>query len=169
VVFFYQGKQLPFHNYRHEIEAFAQAMLQRTIKPELEVYNPSMFLEVENLIAKNLLALPYYINLVMGVNGMGGYPGTPENFLTMLRHLPDNSICNVSGIGKYQLTMNTMAILTGCNVRTGLEDNVFYHKGKLATSNAQLVERVVRLAKELGRDIATPDEARTLLRIGGAS
>jgi 3-keto-5-aminohexanoate cleavage enzyme len=62
-----------------------------------------------------------------------------------------------------------MAILTGCNVRTGLEDNVFYHKGKLATSNAQLVERVVRLAKELGRDIATPDEARTLLRIGGAS
>jgi len=169
VVFFYQGKQLPFHNYRHEIEAFAQAMLQRTIKPELEVYNPSMFLEVENLIAKNLLAPPYYINLVMGVNGMGGYPGTPENFLTMLRHLPDNSICNVSGIGKYQLTMNTMAILTACNVRTGLEDNVFYHKGELATSNAQLVERVVRLAKEIGRDIATPDEARILLRIGESS
>lgn len=166
VVFFYQGKELPFMNYRHEIEAFAHAMLQRNIKPELEVYNPSMFLEVENLIAKKLLKPPYYINLVMGVNGMGGYEGTPENLLTMLRHLPEGSIFNVSGIGKYQLAMNTMSILLGGHVRTGLEDNVFYTKGVLAHSNAQLVERVVRLARELGREIASPKEAREILGIG---
>lgn len=166
VVFFYQGKELPFINYRHEIEAFAQAMLQRNIKPELELYNPSMFLEVENLIAQKLLKPPYYINLVMGVNGMGGYAGTPENLLTMLRHLPEGSIFNVSGIGKYQLAMNTMSMLLGGHVRTGLEDNVFYQKGVLAHSNAQLVERVVRLARELGREIASPEEAREILGMG---
>lgn len=169
VVFFYQGKELPFMNYRHEIEAFAQAMLQRNIKPELEVYNPSMFLEVEHLIGRQLLTPPYYINFVMGVNGMGGYAGTPENLLTMLGHLPDGSLFNVSGIGRYQLAMNTMAILLGGNVRTGLEDNVFYAKGELASSNAQMVKRIVRLARELGRDIASPDEARSILRIGGTS
>ena len=166
VVFFYQGKELPFINLRHEIEAFAQAMIERNIKPELEVYNPSMFMEVENLIEKNLLRPPYYINLVMGVNGMGGFAGTPENLLTMIRHLPPGSIFNVSGIGKYQLTMNTMAIIAGGHVRTGLEDNVFYAKGIMAQSNAQLVERIVRLARELGRDIASPQEAREILEIG---
>lgn len=166
VVFFYQGKELPFINLRHEIEAFAQAMIERNIKPELEVYNPSMFLEVENLIAKRLLKPPYYINLVMGVNGMGGFAGTPENLLTMIRHLPSGSIFNVSGIGKYQLAMNTMAILSGGHVRIGLEDTVFYAKGILAQSNAQLVERIVRLARELGRDIASPKEAREILGIG---
>ncbi|MCX8124437.1 MAG: 3-keto-5-aminohexanoate cleavage protein [Spirochaetes bacterium] len=166
VVFFYQGKELPFMNYRHEIEAFARAMRELNIKPELELYNPSMFLEVENLIAKQLLQPPYYINLVMGVNGMGGYEATPENLLTMVRHLPPGSIFNVSGIGKYQLAMNTMSILLGGHVRTGLEDNVFYSKSILAQSNAQLVERLVRLARELGREIALPNEAREILGIG---
>ncbi len=166
VVFFYRDRELPFMNYRHEIEAFARAMLDRNIKPELEVYNPSMFIEVENLIAKKLLKPPYYINLVMGVNGMGGYAGTPENLLTMVRHLPHGSIFNVSGIGKYQLAMNTMSILSGGHVRTGLEDNVFYTKGVLAHSNAQLVERLARLSREFGREIASPQEAREILGIG---
>ncbi len=166
VVFFYQGKELPFMNYRHEIEAFAKAMLARSIKPELEVYNPSMFGEVHNLIFKQLLKPPYYINLVMGVNGMGGYAGTPENLLTMIRHLPGDSIFNVSGIGKYQLAMNIMAIISGGHVRTGLEDNVFYSKGMLAQSNAHLVERIVRIAGEIGRGIASPAEAREILGIG---
>lgn len=161
VVFFYQGKELPFINYRSEIEAFAKAMLERNIKPELELYNPSMFLEVENLIQiqKQLIESPYYINLVMGVNGMGGFAKTPENLLTMIQCLPQHSIFNVSGIGKCQLAMSTIAILMGGHVRTGLEDNVFYKKGELASSNAQLVERIVRLAHELGRDIASPAEA----------
>jgi len=169
VVFFYQGKELPFINYRSEIEAFAKAMLKRNIKPELELYNPSMFLEVVNLIQKQLLKPPYYINLVMGVNGMGGFPGTTENLLTMIRCLPEHSIFNVSGIGKCQLAMNTIAILLGGHVRTGLEDNVFYKKGQLASSNAQLIERIVKLANELGRDIASPSEARNILGIGDRS
>jgi 3-keto-5-aminohexanoate cleavage enzyme len=165
VVFFYQGREVVFQNLRSEIEAFAAAMLSRNIKPELEVYNPSMFGEVENLIGKNLLKQPYYINLVMGVNGMGGFPGTPENLVAMTGRLPDGALFNVSGIGRCQLAMSTMSIITGGHVRVGLEDNVFYRKNEPALSNAQFVERVVRLARELGREVASPDEARKMLGI----
>ena len=76
VVFFHEGRELPFINLRSEIEAFAAAMLERGIKPEMEVYNPSMFGEVDNPIKRGLLSKPYYINFVMGVGGMGGFPGT---------------------------------------------------------------------------------------------
>jgi 3-keto-5-aminohexanoate cleavage enzyme len=72
---------------------------------------------------------------------------------------------SVAGVGQFQLPMATMAILTGGHVRVGLEDNLFYKKGELAESNAQLVARVVRLAHELGRTVATPDEAREILGI----
>ena len=166
IVFFYQDREVTFYNLRSEIETFGAEMIRRNIKPELEVYNPSMFGEVDNLIKKGLLQKPYYINFVMGVGGMGGYPGTAENLTTMIKHLPDGAIFNVTGIGRYQLAMNTMAILTGGHTRVGLEDNVFYKKGELAQSNAQFVERVVRLAKELGREVATPEEARKILEIG---
>jgi 3-keto-5-aminohexanoate cleavage enzyme len=165
VVFFYQNREIPFHNMRSEIEVFAKAMIDKKIKPELEVYNPSMFGEVDNLISKGLLKQPCYVNFVMGVGGMGGYAGTPENLVTMVRHLPGGALFNVSGIGRCQLAMNTMAILMGGNTRVGLEDNVYYHKGVPAKCNAQLVERIVRLAKELGREIASPDDARSILGI----
>ncbi|HSV96539.1 MAG TPA: 3-keto-5-aminohexanoate cleavage protein [Spirochaetota bacterium] len=163
VVFFHQGKELPFINLRLEIEAFAKAMLERGIKPEMEVYNPSMFGEIENLIKQGLLAAPYYINFVMGVGGMGGYPGTLKNLAIMIDHLPRGSVFNVSGIGRAQLPMNTMAVLSGGHARTGLEDCVNYRKGEPAKSNAQLVERIVRLARELGREVATAGEARAIL------
>lgn len=165
VVFFYGGRELKFINLRSEIEAFASAMLERKVKPEMEVYNPSMFGEVENLVEKGLLAQPYYVNLVMGVGGMGGYPGTPRNLVAMVDHLPMGAAFNVSGIGRCQLAMNTMAILMGGHARVGLEDNVNYRRGEPAKSSAQFVERVVRLARELGRDVATPDEARALLKL----
>jgi 3-keto-5-aminohexanoate cleavage enzyme len=159
-------EEVPFINLRSEIEAFAGAMIERGVKPELEVYNPSMFGEVENLVARGLLREPVYVNFVMNVGGMGGYPGTPGNLLTMVDHLPPGAIFNVSGIGRAQIIMNTMAILLGGHARVGLEDNVFYGKGELATSNARFVERVVRLAGEIGRDIASPDDARAMLGLG---
>ena len=165
VVFFYGGRELKFINLRSEIEAFASAMLERNVKPEMEVYNPSMFGEVEHLVEKGLLAQPYYVNLVMGVGGMGGYPGTPRNLVTMVGHLPMGAAFNVSGIGRCQLSMNTMAILMGGHARVGLEDNVNYRRGEPAKSSAQFVERIVRLARELGREVATPDEARAILKL----
>ena len=165
VVFFSGGQEVPFINMRSEIEAFAREMLERGIKPELEVYNPSMFGEVENLIAKGLLAAPYYVNFVMNVGGMGGFPGTPRNLLSMIELLPEGALFNVSGIGRAQLAMNTMAILLGGHARVGLEDNVVYKRGEPAASNAQFVERVVRLAGELGREIGSPEDARQLLNL----
>ena len=169
VVFFVPGpegvEEVDFVNRRSEIEAFAVAMLECGIKPEMEVYSPAMFGEVENLIEKELVRQPYYVNFVMGVGGMGGYPGTPRNLNTMIDHLPEGAKFNVSGIGKAQLPMSAMAILTGGHARVGLEDNIYYRRGELASSNAQLVERVVRLAAELGRDIASPEDARAILAI----
>lgn len=169
VVFFTGGgaqpEEVPFINMRSEIEAFARAMRERGIKPELEVYNPSMFGEVKNLLDKGLLERPYYVNLVMNVGGMGGYPGTPANLVRMVEHLPEDAVFNVSGVGRAQLAMNTMAILMGGHARAGLEDNVYYRKGEPARSNAQFVLRLVRLASELGREVATPDEAREILGI----
>ena len=171
VVFFVPGPEgvaeVDFVNRRSEIEAFARAMLQRGIKPEMEFYSPAMFGEVENLIAKGLVREPYYLNFVMGVGGMGGYPGTPRNLNTMIDQLPPGAKFNVSGIGKAQLPMCAMAILTGGHARVGLEDNIYYRRGELAASNAQLVERVVRLARELGREIASPGEAREILGMDG--
>lgn len=169
VVFFVGDREDPqellFTNLRSEIEAFARAMLERSVKPELEVYNPSMFGEVENLVSKGLLAEPCYVNFVMNVGGMGGFPGTPRNLMTMMDRLPPGAEFNVSGVGRAQLPLNTMAIITGGHARVGLEDNVFYRRGELATSNAQFVERIVRLAGELGREVASPDDAREILGI----
>jgi 3-keto-5-aminohexanoate cleavage enzyme len=167
VVFFIPGddslSEIPFVNLRSEIELFARAMLERGIKPELEVYNPSMFGEVENLMSKGLITEPCYVNMVMNVGGMGGYPGTASNLVHMVEHLPPGAIFNVSGVGKAQLRLNMMSMAMGGHVRVGLEDSVYYRRGELAEGNAQLVARAVRLAKELGRDVATPDEARAIL------
>jgi 3-keto-5-aminohexanoate cleavage enzyme len=82
-----------------------------------------------------------------------------------VEQIPAGSSWTVAGIGRAQLPMAMMSIAMGGHVRVGFEDNIFYSKGVLAKSNAQLVERVVRLSKELGREIAAPDDARNLLGI----
>jgi len=150
-----------------EIERFAKVMLERNVKPEMEVYNPSMFRDVRNLIQKNLLTKPYYINLVIGINFQGGLDPTPESLLMMLDALPksDDTIINVTGIGRMQPRITTIGMLLGTHVRVGMEDNIYYSKGVLAKSNAQLVERSVRIAKEFGFDIASPQEARQMLGV----
>ncbi|MEM4414929.1 MAG: 3-keto-5-aminohexanoate cleavage protein [Candidatus Caldarchaeum sp.] len=146
-----------------ETELFAQRMLEKNIKPELEVYNQGQFQLVYNLIDKGLIKPPYLIQFVMGAPS--AVLPTPHNLLSMLYHVPLNSIVSVIGIGPFQLYLTTIAIAMGLHVRVGLEDNVYYRKGELAKSNAQLVERTVRIAKELNREIATPTQARELLRL----
>lgn len=154
-----------FLNTRPQIEKYAQAMLDKKIKPEMEVYGHSMMVDVENLINKGLITKPYYINFVLGMSHQGGLPGEPKHLLSLIEYLPRDTIFNVSGIGPGQLPLTTLSMLLGGHCRVGLEDNVFYNKGVLASSNAQLVERTVRLAKELGREIASADEAREILGI----
>jgi len=155
-----------FLNTRSQIETAAKAMLQRGIKPEMEVYSHSMFVDVENLIRKNMLKKPYYVNFVLGMTHQGALPGEPRHLLSLMQYLPADAIFNVSGVGAAQLPLTTIGMLLGGHSRVGLEDNVFYTKGTLAMSNAQLVERTARIARELGREIASPAEARQILQLG---
>lgn len=159
----YEG--VPFANPRAEIERFAKEMLERNIKPEMEVYSHSMFRDVINLIEKGLIKKPYYVNLVMGMMHQGAVEATPEYLWSMREFLPPHSIFSVCAVGKAQLPLTTMSMLIGGMVRVGMEDNIYYKTGELAKSNAQLVARTVRIARELNLDIASPDEARELLHV----
>jgi 3-keto-5-aminohexanoate cleavage enzyme len=150
-----------------EIERFAKGILEKNAKAEMEVYNPSMFRDVRNVIEKGLVKKPYYINLVIGINFQGGLDPVPQSLWMMMEALPklDEVILNVSGVGRAQTVLTTMGMLMGTNVRVGMEDNIYYSKGVLAKSNAQMVARTVRIARELGYEVASPKEAREILGV----
>lgn len=165
--FFIRGEQVFFSNHRSDILRFAREMQQRGVKPELEVYNMAMLEEAEYLISTGLLEKPYMINFVLETPTQGGLRGTPINLVELTRRLPPDSVCNVSAMGKTQLPITTIALAMGLNIRVGMEDNVYYRKGELIQNNAQLVERAVRIARELQLEPATADEVRDLLRLRG--
>jgi 3-keto-5-aminohexanoate cleavage enzyme len=142
-------------------------MKRRGVKPELEVYSQAMLEEAEYLIGIGLLEPPYVINFVLHTPTQGGERGTPQNLIELARRLPPNAIGNVSAMGRTQLPITTIAMAMGLNVRVGMEDNVYYRHGELVTDNAQLVARTVRMARELEREPATPDEAREMLGLRG--
>jgi 3-keto-5-aminohexanoate cleavage enzyme len=161
------GEGTLFLNTRSQIEQWAQILKERRIKPELEVYSHSMFVDVENLIQKGLVEPPYFINLVLGMTHQGALDATEKNLLSLIGYLLPNTIFNVTAIGRMQLSLTTLGILLGGNPRVGFEDNVYYHKGVLADSNAQLVSRTARIIKELDLEIATPKDAREQLGLKG--
>jgi 3-keto-5-aminohexanoate cleavage enzyme len=143
------------------VETFARAMQARGLKPELETNHSGGASVVRHLIAKGLIAAPYWIQTVMGYQAAS--PPTVQAVLDLLRDFPDGALWLCSGIGAHQLPMTTLALLMGGHVRVGLEDNVYYRRGELAESNAQLVARTVRQAHELNRAVATPADARAML------
>lgn len=154
-------EELTSENTRALVDSLYDEMADRGIKPELEVFNDGHRQEVYGLLERHDLAEPLYTTLIFG-------PGTltrprPRNFLTAIEDLPPNTRFNTLGFGRHQLPFATFGLLLGGNVRVGLEDNVYYRAGEPAKSNAQLVERVVRLAQELGRPVATPADTRELL------
>jgi 3-keto-5-aminohexanoate cleavage enzyme len=165
--FFIRGQQVFFSNHRSDIERFAREMRARGVKPELEAYNEAMIEEAEHLIAADLLEPPFILNCVLHTPTQGGLRGTPRNLMGMLERLPANTLVNVSSMGRTQLPITTMALAMGLNVRVGMEDNVYYRRGELVENNARLVERTVRIARELERQPATPDEARAMLGVRG--
>ncbi|MBU5313296.1 3-keto-5-aminohexanoate cleavage protein [Tissierella carlieri] len=144
------------------IKELAAKMYANNIKPEIEAFDLGMIDNAALLLKEGVLKEPLQFNLVMNVRG--SVKGTPRNLLHMIESLPEGSTFTVSGIGYSQIPMLTMSILLGGHTRTGLEDTILYDRGLLAT-NQMLVERVMRIAKELGREIATPDEARKILGI----
>ena len=152
-----------WQNTPSQLEKWATILKERGIKPELEVYTHTMFQEIENLISKGLVEKPYFINLVLGMMGRQGVlSATKRNLLSLIDFLPQECIFNVTVIGRMQLELTTLGFLMGGNLRVGLEDNIYYSKGVLAT-NEQLVARSVRMIRELGYEVATPDEARQML------
>jgi 3-keto-5-aminohexanoate cleavage enzyme len=150
-----------------EIEIGAKAMLDRGVKPELEVYNPSFMDDVYTLVDLGLLTRPYWIQLVMGMRRINrSYMSySPRILMQLVDSLPPDSMFTTMGIAADELPAIVQSILLGGHVRVGFEDNVNYKRGQRAESNAQLVARAARIARELGCEIATPAEARKLLNI----
>ena len=171
--FFIRGEQVFFSNHRSDIEQFAREISARDVKPELEVYNSAMLEEVDHLLSLEILEPPYTINFVLHTPTQGGQRGTPQNLLDMVDRLRDLSVSqedlrvNVTSMGPTQLPITTVGLAMGLNVRVGMEDNVLYRRGEPVESNAQLVERTVRIAQELDREPAAPDEARQRLGLRG--
>jgi 3-keto-5-aminohexanoate cleavage enzyme len=144
-------------------EAAARTMQENGVKPELEVFDVGHIYQARDLIRRGLIDDPPYFQLCMGV--MWGMEASAENLLFMKAKLPPDALWSVLGVGKAQLPMITMAMLLGGNVRVGFEDNLYLKKGVLASSNAQMVEMAADLAERLGRQVATPAEARRILGI----
>lgn len=152
-----------FSNPSPMVREFARTCLILHVKPEVEVFEAGMIQNALTLAKQGLLQQPLHFNFVLGVPG--GLPATAKNLLFLLDLIPSNSTWTVSGIGRHQLSMNTLGILLGGHVRTGFEDNIYYSKGVLSEGNAPLVTRLVHLAETLDRSIATPLEARKILGI----
>jgi 3-keto-5-aminohexanoate cleavage enzyme len=171
--FFIRGEQVFFANHRSDIERFAHEIRARDVKPELEVYNSAMLEEVDYLLGLGIFEPPHTINFVLHTPTQGGQRGTPRNLFDMVDRLRDLPVSqedlrvNVTSMGPTQLPITTIGLAMGLNVRVGMEDNVFYRRGEPLQNNAQLVERTVRIARELDREPATPDEARQMLGLRG--
>lgn len=150
-----------FLNHPSDMETFAKAMAEYGVKPELEIFDAGMIATASRWIKKGMLPANAHFDFVLGVPG--AMPATPEALMYLKSQLPVGATWTVAGIGPAQLQLGTMAIALGGNVRVGFEDNVYFRKGELATSNAQLVQRIADLSRLLERPVATPAEARQLL------
>lgn len=164
VIASFDGKEILVATPTSRIRQIAQMMKARGIKPEWEVFGlADIVQDVRRALDEGLDDAPYFINIVIGANGFqGALPYTPRLLQTMVDHLPANTVLNVSAIGAAQLPAAMNSLLLGGHVRVGLEDNLYYRHGELAT-NVQLVERMVRLVREMGFEPATPDEAREII------
>lgn len=150
-----------FENTENTIKYFGQRMIERGIKPELEVFDKSMIDMALRLQKKGFIQKPMHFDFVMGVNG--GISGELRDFVFLRGSIPSDATYTVAGVGRYEFPLAAAAIIDGGHVRVGFEDNVYLSKGVLAKSNGELVAKVVRMANELGRPIATPEEARQIL------
>lgn len=150
-----------FINSPEFLVTLARRMAAHGVRPEIECFEPGHVWNALRLIDDGLLTPPFWFQFVLGVRG--GSPPTVKQLVHLAEMLPPHAHWSVCGIGRAQLPLGLAAMAMGGHVRTGLEDNVYYHRGELAASNAQLVARLVRIAGELGRPVATPAQTRTLL------
>lgn len=152
-----------FINPRPFVESLAKAMLEKGIKPEIEVFDAAMLENGLALAAKGLIAPPLHFDLVLGVPG--GLAATERNLRFLAEGVPAGATWSVAAVGRHQFPMVELGIKLGGHARVGMEDNIYLEKGVLAKSNAELVAKVVAMARESGRPIATPAQAREILKI----
>ncbi|MCB5231154.1 MAG: 3-keto-5-aminohexanoate cleavage protein [Candidatus Cloacimonas sp.] len=154
-----------FVNSPEEIVRLAKYFQETGVAPEIEVYESGMIDYVARLVRRGIITHePLHIQFVLGVPG--GMSGKAKNVLYMAEHLKEeipSATWGVAGIGRWQLPCAFQALIMGGHIRVGFEDNIYYHKGVLAESNAQLVARISRLASEFGRKIASPKEVKEIL------
>ncbi|MGH2532032.1 MAG: 3-keto-5-aminohexanoate cleavage protein [Thermomicrobiales bacterium] len=143
------------------LDELAARMEMHGVLPEIECFEPGHVANALRLIDEGKLKPPFWFQFVLGVRG--GSPGTVKQLVHLVDMLPPDARWSVCGIGRAQLPLGIAGMAMGGHVRTGLEDNLYYDKGILASSNAQLVERLVRIASECGRPVASPDDARRIL------
>jgi 3-keto-5-aminohexanoate cleavage enzyme len=149
-----------FENSFPIMRALAREMQKFGVVPELEIFDAGQLDNAKRLAQEGLIQFPSHVDFVLGVPG--GLAAEVRNLTHLVDALPPGCTWSVAGIGRAQLAMTLAALALGGHVRVGLEDNIYYAKGRLA-SNDELVARVARLAGELGRPLATPSEARALL------
>jgi 3-keto-5-aminohexanoate cleavage enzyme len=153
-----------FENTMPMMRDFGKRMIENNIKPEFECFEMGHLDAALTLVKKgNAPGHPMQINFVLGVPGCT--PATVSNLCWMVNCIPTDATWTVTGIGRAEFPLAAAAIAMGGHVRVGFEDNVYLEKGVLAKSNGELVAKVVRIAKELGRGIATPAEAREILKL----
>lgn len=154
-----------FVNTENTIIAFAARMKELGVKPEIEVFDKGMIDLAIRLHRKGVIPGPMHFNFVLGTSC--GIAAEPRDLLYMAESIPAGSSFTASGIGRHTFPTAALSIILGGHVRVGFEDNVYMAKGVPAASNGELVAKVVRIAKELNREIATPAEARAILGLTG--
>jgi 3-keto-5-aminohexanoate cleavage enzyme len=152
-----------FINTPEFLEAAAKKMKEKGVKPELEIFDVGMIVTCLRMRDEGHLEEPLHFQFVLGTPW--GSPATPKSFLHLYEHIPEGSTWSIIGIGKGHLPMSMMGLIMDGHIRVGMEDNVYYQRGEIAKNNAQFVERIVRIAREYGREVATPAEAREILSL----
>jgi len=152
-----------FVNTLSHVEWMVEQMGAIGVKPELEVFDLGHIEIAEHLLKTGKVKRPPLFQLCMGIRW--GIPATSANMMAMVERLPADSIWTGFGIAASAFSMLAQSVLLGGNVRIGLEDTLYVAKGKRASSNKELVQKAGEIIKALDREVATPDEARTLLHL----
>lgn len=145
----------------NDMAYMAGVMRDAGVKPEFECYDVSMINNVLTLKELGYVDDPLYFQCVMGI--MGGIPATPDNLVHMVRQIPKGYAWSVCAVGAAEYPMVAMGLAMGGNVRVGFEDNIYLNPGVPAKSNAEMVEKAARMARDVGREVATPAETRAML------
>jgi 3-keto-5-aminohexanoate cleavage enzyme len=152
-----------FINSPEFLERAAEEMRTRGVKPELEIFDLGMLITCLRLLDQKKIDSPAHFQLVLGTPW--GAPASPKSLINLHEYIPQEATWSVIGIGQGHLPMSMMALVLGGHIRVGMEDNIYYSRGVPARTNAEFVERIVRIAREYGREIATSEEARRILKL----